>query len=50
MGKKQNAIGNYGRAGIKDRSEHWKHGKSSGNGLYQTRIALKKARRARGGK
>jgi hypothetical protein len=31
MGKVLNKRGKFGRSGIKDRSKHWKHGKSSGS-------------------
>ncbi len=47
MGKNINGRGKTShKGGIKqDRSSHWKFGKSSGNGMYSNRIAMKKARR-----
>ncbi len=47
MGKSLNTRGKFGRAGIKDRSMHWKHGKSSGDGTYQARKATKLAKRGK---
>ncbi len=47
MGKSLNARGKFGRAGIKDRSQHWKHAKSSGDGTYQEKLKIKQAKRGK---
>ncbi len=49
MGKTLNKRGKFGRAGIKDRSGHWKHGKSSGDGTFQTRLKIKQSKRIKNG-
>ncbi len=47
MGKTLNKRGKFGRAGIKDRSMHWKAGKSMGPGTYQERKLRKAEKRGK---
>ena len=48
MGKVLNRKGNFGRtAATGDRSEYWKHGKTSGDGKYQEKKAKKLAKRGK---
>ena len=48
MGKTLNARGKFGRSNpSEDRSKHWKHGKSSGDGSHQAKKEKRLAKRGK---